>query len=278
MPFRSLRNAVQKVLAMAIAPRLHWQWSRQRRLQPVLGISYKGQLISARRHRKTYLCRHWGIARRLRALYEHYARLRQLPTAWSGRLFAHQCIALCEVELKSGERLSLSLEPSEFAREGEIGLFLRDAGGERLYSLSFCLGAQHIMIGGLQGPRPSVEAGTVKWLGKEMHGLRPKNLLISALYELARCMGGLRIMGIADAAHSCSDKLRSSYDTFWQELQGVPCERHWYRLPEREQERDIAEVKSQRRSEFRRREALREAVTGDIRRAWALAGGCAGVR
>jgi uncharacterized protein VirK/YbjX len=270
MHLRSLRNSAQKVVALVSAPRLHWLWSRQRELHPTLNVAYKGLPISARRHRKTYLCRHWSIARRLRALHEHYRRLEQLPASWSQRLFGHQGIALCDVELKGGEWLYLSLEPSEFAKEGELGLFLRDATGERLYSLSFCLGKDCILIGGLQGPRPSVEAGTVKWLGKEMHGLRPKNLLVSALYELSRCLACSLILGVSDAAHSCSDKLRSSYDTFWQELHGVSHEQHWFRLPESEPARDIAEVKSQRRSEFRRREALRDSVLADIRQAWAL--------
>ena len=270
MHLRSLRNAAQKVVALITAPRLHWLWSRQRERYPALNASYKGQLIPARPHRKAYLCRHWSIARRLRALHEHYRQMDQLPAAWSQRLLRHLGIALCDVELKGGEWLHLSLEPSEFAKEGELGLFLRDVAGERLYSLSFCLGKACIMIGGLQGPRPSVEEGMVKWLGKEMHGLRPKNLLISALYELARCLGCPLILGISDAAHSCSDKLRSSYDTFWQELHGVAHEQHWYRLPECEPARDIAEVKSQRRSEFRRREALRDAALAQIREAWLL--------
>ncbi|MBB4862523.1 uncharacterized protein VirK/YbjX [Pseudomonas nitritireducens] len=271
MHLRSLRNSIQKVVALATAPHLHWQWARQRQRHPLLDVSYKGQTISARRHRKTYLCRHWNIARRLRALHEHYQRLEQLPPAWAERLFGLRSIALCDVELKGGGQLHLSLEPSEFAKEGELGVFLRDALGERLYSLSFCLGKDCILIGGLQGPRPSVAEGTVKWLGKEMHGLRPKNLLISALYELSRCLGGASILGISDAAHSCSDKLRSSYDSFWLELHGVPYEHCWYRLPELEAERDIAEVKSQRRSEFRRREALRDHAVAEIRRAWGLA-------
>lgn len=271
MHLRTLRKSGQNLLALLLAPHLYWRWSRQRQSYPALEVSYNGQLVSAQRHRKKYLCRYWSIARRLRALVDHYARLAQLPCTWTQDLLDHRHIALCEIPLKSGEQLSLSLEPSAFAKEGEVGLFLRGATGERLYSLSFCLGAGQLMIGGLQGPAPGVEEGLVKWLGKEMHGLRPKNLLVTALYVLADCMGGLRILGIGDTAHTCSHKLKSSYDLFWQELHGELYERHWYRLPERESERDIAEVKSQRRSEFRRREALRAGVVNDIRQAWQLA-------
>lgn len=271
MPLRSLRKSGQNLLAMIVAPHLHWRWTRQRRQCPMLDVPYNDQLVVAQRHRRKYLCRYWSIPRRLRALIEHYACLGQLPGPWKRRLLGYQRVALCEIALKGGEQLYLSLEPSVFAKEGEVGLFLRDAAGERLYSLSFCLGRQTIMIGGLQGPRSDLEEGLVKWLGKEMHGLRPKNLLISALYAFAECMSGLHIQGVSDAAHTCSHKLKSSYDAFWLELSGVRHERHWYRLPEREPERDIAEVKSQRRSEFRRREALREVMIKDIRQAWTLA-------
>ncbi len=273
MSLRSLRKSGQNLLAMIVAPHLHWRWTRQRRQHPQLDVSYNDQLVAARRYRKKYLCRYWGIPRRLRALIEHYACLGRLPGSWKERLLGYQRVALCEIALKGGERLHLSLEPSVFAKEGEVGLFLRDATGQRLYSLSFCLGSQAIMIGGLQGPRSDLGEGLVKWLGKEMHGMRPKSLLISALYALADCIGGLPIQGIGDAAHTCSHKLRSSYDAFWLELHGVRHERHWYRLPEREPARDIAEVKSHHRSEFRRREALRAAMVNDVRQTWALAAG-----
>lgn len=230
---------------------------------------YKNGPPVAQRHWRKYLCRGWGISRRLATLLEHYAQMERLPEGWRERLLGLQAVSLCRVALKSGEVLELLLEPSDFFQEGELGLYLRDGAGERLYSLSFTLGSQgQLFIGGLQGPRTTVKEGMVGWLGKEMFGLRPKNLLLTALYTLGEQMGGRLLLGISDAAHTCSHKLKSSYDTFWQEAQGSLHDRDWYRLPEREPLRDIAEVKSQRRSEFRRREAFREEIAGAIRRAW----------
>jgi uncharacterized protein VirK/YbjX len=205
-------------------------------------------------------------------LVEHYARIDRLPPGWREALLDHHRIALCDIALKSGGALHLSLEPSEFGREGEMGLYLRTSDGERMYSLSFSLApGLRMLIGGLQGPRPTVEAGTVKLLGKEMFGLRPKSLLLTALYTLGELMGCRQLLGVADAAHVGAGKLKSSYDLFWREAQGTPCERWWFLLPSSEPTRDIAEIKSQRRSEFRRREALRETLVQGIRASWAEA-------
>lgn len=269
MRWKTIRKTGQLALAAALFPRLHWRWSRCIAHMPVLSESYRGGLPPARKHWRKYLCRHWSVRRRLAALLEHYSQLQCLPGSWRDKLLALGAVHLSRVPLKSGDALEVLLEPSDFYREGELGLYLRNADGERLYSLSFSLGKNgQLLIGGLQGPRTTMDEGTVKWLGKEMFGLRPKSLLLTALYTLGEQMGGRRLLGISDTAHTCSHKLKSSYDAFWLEVQGNRHDRHWYRLPEREPERDIAEVKSQRRSEFRRREALREEIACSIRKVW----------
>jgi uncharacterized protein VirK/YbjX len=269
MRWKYIRQACQRGLAAATSPNLHWRWKRRVQLNPALAERYREGPPIAQRHWRKYLCRGWGIRRRLATLLEHYTQMECLPADWRDRLLTLRSISLCQVCLKSGDVLELLLEPSDFFQEGELGLYLRDSGGERLYSLSFTLGERgRLFIGGLQGPRTTVKDGMVAWLGKEMFGLRPKNLLLTALYTLGEQMGGRQLLGISDAAHTCSHKLKSSYDAFWLEAQASRHDRHWYRLPAREPVRDIAEVKSQRRSEFRRREALREEIAGSIRRAW----------
>ena len=58
--------------------------------------------------------------------------------------------------------------------------------------------------------------------------------------------------------------MKSSYDTFWQECSATKTPDGWFQLPTQEPVRDIESVKSQRRAEFRRREALRDAMTQEI--------------
>lgn len=265
-------KSVDKCIAMTRSPVMFWRWKKRVASDHRLRVSYKNQAVVARRHRKSYLCRDWGIRARLQVLSAHYTRLDRLPRAWSEPLLAHRPIAICEIALKSGGALQLSLEPSEFGKEGEMGFYLRAADGERIYSMNFSFApGERVLIGGLQGPRPTVEEGTVKALGKEMFGMRPKNLLLTALYTLSELVGCKQLLGVTDRAHVCSDRLKSSYDLFWQEVQGTPVDPCWYRLPDTEPVRDIAEIRSQRRSEFRRREALRETLVQGIRAAWTAA-------
>lgn len=269
MRWTHLREACQRGLAVATAPNLHRRWKRYVQLNPELNKQYMGGPPAAQRHWRTYLCRSWGTRRRLATLLEHYTQLESLPGDWRKRLLALQPVSLCQVPLKGGDALELLLEPSDFFREGDLGLYLRDSSGERMYSLNFSFGGEgKLFISGLQGPRTTVKEGMVGWLGKEMFGLRPKNLLLTSLYTLSEQLGGRQLLGISDASHPRARKLKSSYDAFWLEAQACRHDRHWFRLPEREPVRDIAEVKSQRRSEFRRREALREEVAAAIRKAW----------
>ncbi|MFV3307449.1 DUF535 family protein [Pseudomonas sp. NY15181] len=272
MALSNFFKSVDKCIAMTRSPFMFLQWKERVAGDNRLSVPYKNQAVVALRHRKSYLCRDWGIRDRLQVLSTHYARLERLPRVWSDRLLDHQSIAICEVALKSGGALLLSLEPSEFGKEGEMGFYLRAADGERMYSMNFTFApGDRVLIGGLQGPRPTVEEGTLRVLGKEMFGMRPKNLLLTALYAFSELAGCKQLLGVTDMAHVCSDRLKSSYDLFWQEAQGAPLDRCWYRLPDTEPVRDIAEVKSQRRGEFRRREALRETLVQDIRAAWSSA-------
>ncbi len=104
----------------------------------------------------------------------------------------------------------------------------------------------------------------VRLITKQMHGMRPKNLLMSAVYAVATFFHVKSILGVSNQCHIKSQHLKSSYDTFWLECNGTQTADGWFQLPIQEPVRDIESVKSQRRAEFRRREALRDAMTQEI--------------
>lgn len=65
---------------------------------------------------------------------------------------------------------------------------------------------------------------------------------------------------MSNAAHPLRNARRrfvADYDAFWQEQQGWTSGGGWYELPLQPERRSEAEVPSQHRSAFRRREALR---------------------
>ncbi|SPZ18466.1 Protein of uncharacterised function (DUF535) [Providencia rettgeri] len=87
---------------------------------------------------------------------------------------------------------------------------------------------------------------------------------MSAVYAIAAFFDVKSILGISNQCHIKSQHLKSSYDTFWQECGATKTPDGWFQLPIQEPVRDIESVKSQRRAEFRRREALRDSMTQDI--------------
>lgn len=177
-------------------------------------------------------------------------------------------IPLAELPLKDDGVLQLTLVRSLFPREGEMALQLTHAEWGTLYMMSFSLApSATLLIGGMQGP---AEMGLVKHSAKQLHGLRPQNLLVSAIQAFARVVGIREIQGISDRAHPRRKRLKSSYDQLWETCGGRKCG-GWFTLDIHEPARDIAEVKSQRRSAFRRREALRAEMISSITTALAPA-------
>ncbi|WP_199016431.1 DUF535 family protein [Shimwellia pseudoproteus] len=174
---------------------------------------------------------------------------------------------LADIELKSGETARLKLMRSRFPREGDLGLYLFDAADALVYAITFSIvGKGQLLISGVQGPGPEHGAEMVKEMTKQMHGLRPKNLLLSAVYVIARQYNLSAIKGITDQTHIKSQHLRSSYNAFWEESGGQPDHCGWFDLPDSEPQRDVETVKSQHRSAFRKREALRAAAMANTAR------------
>ncbi|TDG10698.1 DUF535 domain-containing protein [Paraburkholderia guartelaensis] len=114
-----------------------------------------------------------------------------------------------------------------------------------------------LFIGGLQGPsgtqRERVRAAT-----RTGNGLRPKAAVIEAVCALGRCLGIARLTAIARHAHISSakaDVFVADYDAFWRELGGIEAD-GLFELPRAPRHREITEVPSNKRSAFRRRQAL----------------------
>lgn len=174
-------------------------------------------------------------------------------------------LTVANIELKSGDFAQLTLIYSQYPREGDLTLHLRNETGDDIYLMSFSFGPEgQLYVCSLQGPSTDQSVEQVRLITKQMHGMRPKNLLMSAVYAVAAYFKVTSIQGISNNSHIKSQHLKSSYDTFWQECNATLTSDGWYQLPLQEPIRDIESVKSQRRAEFRRREALRDAMSQEI--------------
>jgi uncharacterized protein len=217
------------------------------------------------RHMHRYVNTAWHRRQRLENLSQHYRfTLAQLPRALFNAIYTQGNASLGMLVAKDGTLLTLCLRPPIFMGcEGELCLQLNDANGHPLYRIVFSIvGERHprIVIGCLQGPNGENARDVVRELTRNLHGMRPKQLMLSLVYAFARHYGIEQIVAISNARHPlrrAGRPLHSDYDAFWEEQHGRPVEGGWYALPSSQTHKSEAEVPSNHRSAFRRREAFR---------------------
>jgi uncharacterized protein VirK/YbjX len=218
-------------------------------------------LIERYQHR--YMNRQWSMSQRLAAVREHYAFASEhIPPMLFDRLYLQREVRVGRLALRDGGGVSVILKaPALRGREGELSLSLTDDSGLQISyaTLSFVDGGRTVIVGCLQGAANNAGLDVIRDLTRQCHGLRPKNLLLSMVRALAEAMGAERVLGIANEAHPFAGrkKIKADYNAFWMENDGVADDNGFFAMPVHEPVRSEATVESKRRSEFRRREALR---------------------
>jgi uncharacterized protein len=216
------------------------------------------------RHMHRYVNAHWTRRQRLEQVHQHYRfALTHLPSGLFNLVYGlgHACLG--NLVAKDGSLLTLCMRPPIFKGcEGELCLQLCDGHGDPLYSIVFTVSDEKptIMIGCLQGPRGEHAKALVRQLTRNMHGMRPKQLMLSLVYAFARYYDIRQLLAISNDAHPLRRSgrpLYSDYDAFWAEQHGQPAEGGWYALPPSQMHKTEAQVPSHHRSAFRRREAFR---------------------
>lgn len=216
------------------------------------------------RHFHRYIHVQWNRRARLQSILRHYCfALEHLPRTLFEAIYIYGNATLGSLPLKDGSRLKLCLRPPIFMGcEGELCIQLSDADDHPLYRIVLSVIDEQptLAIGCIQGPDGVRGREAVRDLTRNMHGLRPKQLMLSLAYAFARHFGVRRILAVSNVAHplrKVRDKFMADYDAFWQEQKGEDAGNGWFLLPEQPSRKSEADVPSQHRSAFRRREALR---------------------
>jgi uncharacterized protein VirK/YbjX len=216
------------------------------------------------RHMRGYLNAYWHRRNRLRHLHQHYRFAKaHLPRGLFELVYAMGHASLGALQAKDGSLLTLCLKPPiHKGCEGELCLQLCDVNEDPLYSIVFSVADEKsmLMIGCLQGPRGDGARDIVRELTRNLHGMRPKQLMLSLVYCFARQYGIERVVAVCNDAHPLRRKGRAiyaDYDAFWKEQHGQRIGGGWYALPSTLPHKTEAEVPSNHRAAFRRREALR---------------------
>lgn len=169
----------------------------------------------------------------------------------AGRSCAGYAVALCAVQ------------PLE--REGELVLQLR-RGDSVVYSVAFAFVAEgdelHIGIGCVQGP-PSAGLELGRAATRDLHGWRPRDLLLRLLRQFGHASGCRRMLLVGNANRAVArnslrqGKVKADYDSAWREMGAVRRADGDYELScQPSPAPSLQELPSKRRAEARRRHEL----------------------
>jgi uncharacterized protein VirK/YbjX len=216
-----------------------------------------------------YLNADWRFEQKLEKISEHYRLL-------NGRLGILRFIPPALIVLADvGGDIQIRLHKYAYTEhEGELTISLY-RGDQRLYSLTFTLGqigAQLVAYAGaLQGLGSSEALEIYRSLTHRMHGLRPRDLLVTAFRLLCCSLGVARILAISDRKRICSNsyhnsgtQIFSSFDNAWIECGGVAADDAFFELSPRVVQRAVKDIPSRKRAQYRRRYAMIDAIAQHI--------------
>jgi uncharacterized protein VirK/YbjX len=223
---------------------------------------------------RPYLTNRLDSRQRLEALASHYHFVLQHGLAALTAQAVQGGVELAAFMGKSDARYSVVLHaivPME--REGELVLQLR-CNNALVQSVAFSFlfdGAQaSVGIGCLQGPQCGAGLELARNATRDLHGLRPKNLLVRLVHQLGFAYGCSQMLMVGNDNRPVRRQLRkgkvhADYDAFWQEMGAMRRQDGDYVLPCTPlAPPDLEQIPSKKRAEARRRHELLSDVTGMV--------------
>jgi hypothetical protein len=272
---RHLRWAVAASIRQAEAH--HWFDFLE---NPAMGPFLKAHPRLVFRPFAQYVSLRWNWARRVKVIRDTY------DFVLKGNAFLQAAMAtpeggiLARLDLDRGQKalIRLRVDP-QFRKEGELGLSLELVGFPgSVTALALCFereldGPWVGLLGSLQG-RKGGEEDVIKLATKVFHGLRPKNLLLFLVQEMA---GALNLSGLRGVGNQIQifrarmnnplvpkRRIRFDYDEFWLEAGGAPRADGWFELPLATARRAPEDIKPNKRSMYAKRYALMADLSGQI--------------
>ncbi|MDQ2988712.1 MAG: VirK/YbjX family protein [Pseudomonadota bacterium] len=226
---------------------------------------------------RPYLNTRFSCADRVDILIGHYDCIFAAGLAALVERAATFAVPVADFAGKSGARYRLELAAINTGhREGELTLKLLHE-GRCVYLAAFVLvaldGAPAIALGSLQGLRSSDGSQVVKAVTRDLHGCRPKKLMVAAVRAIGDYFGCAQILLIGNqnlvtVNWRRAGRISSNYDATWEEMGALRRADGNYELPCRSAAPNLEAVASHKRAEARRRNALLaslgESVSGSM--------------
>lgn len=230
VPMTPLRDNVRAWLGTALFPRATWRWRRFIHQHPPLQKLARSTPQFVSKIYGPYLNGHTTCANRVELLIAHYRMLFDLG-------YAHMVPTVREplllAEFHGRDRGPYRLElcrPMQHRHWGEVALRLT-LDGRLVYLLAFTItrdGDDMVLtVGGIEGLLATDDEFCIKRITRDLRGLRPRDLLVFAVVEIARhfycsrvILTGNRNKLPSHSRHVC--RRSSDYDRAWRELNATP--------------------------------------------------------
>jgi uncharacterized protein VirK/YbjX len=224
---------------------------------------------------RPYLTSTLSMDARLDALASHYQFIFQRGLGPTVALASHSGVTLALCEGKSGIAYQLKLRAvGTLEREGELALQLCQHETVLCtigFSFAWRFEAMAVSVGCIQGGKAETTREAIRCATRELHGARPKQLLVTLVRYLGHAFGCRELYLVSNAnrvVHGAmrQGRVRADYDQLWQEMGGA-------RLPDGDwmlpctplPALDLDSVVSKKRSEARRRHDLMTALAAQLK-------------
>jgi uncharacterized protein len=264
--FRSAREFAKILLRALLHPRQTPEWLRLLNAHPAFPEYVRNCPRFLYKIYRPYISHVLDADARLEAIRAHYDFMFRLglgPTLTRASLGS---VVLAEAAGKSGMPYQIQLRTvNMFDREGELVLQLTQA-DHVLYTVAFTVaprdGRPAVSIGCIQGGKTIDAREAIRTATRELHGIRPKQLMATLVRQLGHDYGCARMLMVSNRNRVIYKAIRhgrvlADYDQLWEELGAR-------KRPDGDWELDCAPVAapdlesipSKKRSEARKRHEL----------------------
>jgi uncharacterized protein VirK/YbjX len=263
-----------RLLVLFRINRVH-KWLRRNKDNAILldELHYSPRMYAA--VLRPYVNQRWPVAKRLGALEEHY-----LTIAEKGRLLVFNENQYLDLIQLGAEYLDLRVvldKPRWMRGEGEIAVSLF-CQNNRIYTAMFLvtgsLEDRKLVVGAIQGWGGAQAKELYVELTRALHGMRPRDFLISTLKMIATNLGCAEILGVSDACHRSTQRFsgavkESAYDAIWQDQGGQLNAEGFFVLSTEVKQREATEIPARKRAQYRRRYELIDNIQQKINHSFA---------
>jgi uncharacterized protein len=225
---------------------------------------------------RPYLTETLDMAARMEAIRSHYAFIFRHGLDELVAQASRAGAPLAAIEGKTGLQYQVMLRAiSPFEREGELVLQLK-LDDVLVYSLAFAFsgldGGASVSIGCIQGPNHEAGQEAIRRATKELHGLRPKQLLLQLVSELSHALGFRQLRLVGNRNRPIENAVRqgrvwADYDQFWLEMGAAQRPDGDFVMACRPVPApDLERICSKKRSEARKRYQLSAGVADEVTR------------